>query len=279
MLAQSGYFKDVRDAAQAVAKILAGAEIGLGAVASLMGVFISPQGKITYAANAIAAAIKRSGRYDFRVELLDDKGCTLVFSEHGKEVGKSAFTVQDAKVAGLFEGTNKHNWQRYPRNMLFARALTNGQKWYAPDVGGGIPLYTPEELDVPVTAEGEVLAPPGDPAGVGPADEPAPTLITRPQQKKLFAECRDAGISHEDFKLWLGAVYNLSSTSDLTHRQFEEILTAIAAGAVVGWLEREEEGDTSGWAAGYAWTEAEPENAPPPDLRLGKLAAHHGSEP
>jgi hypothetical protein len=29
--------------------------------------------------------------------------------------------------------------------MLYARALSNGAKWYCPDVFGG-PIYTPDEL-------------------------------------------------------------------------------------------------------------------------------------
>src|SRR5262245_8304399 len=40
LLAQSGYFTDIKDAAQAVAKILAGREVGIGPIASLGGVYI-----------------------------------------------------------------------------------------------------------------------------------------------------------------------------------------------------------------------------------------------
>lgn len=173
MLAKSGYFKDVRDASQALVKILAGQEIGLGPVASILGVYITPQGKITYGATAIAAAIKASGRYNFRVKVLDVSAATLVFFEHGQAVGESTFSLADAKAAGLLDGPNKHNWQHYPRNMLFARALTNGQKWYCPDVGGGIPLYTPEELDTPVS--GAEATEPG-PVQPSPAQPPTTSM-------------------------------------------------------------------------------------------------------
>ncbi|RDT44717.1 hypothetical protein DXF87_27490, partial [Enterobacter roggenkampii] len=34
---------------------------------------------------------------------------------------------------------------KFPKNMLFARAMSNGVKWFTPDVFSG-PVYTPEEL-------------------------------------------------------------------------------------------------------------------------------------
>jgi hypothetical protein len=37
------------------------------------------------------------------------------------------------------------NWQKYPRNMLFARALTNGARWYCPGVYFGA-VYSGDEL-------------------------------------------------------------------------------------------------------------------------------------
>jgi hypothetical protein len=36
--------------------------------------------------------------------------------------------------------------------MLYARALSNGAKWYCPDVFGG-PIYTPDELGAVVDGE------------------------------------------------------------------------------------------------------------------------------
>src|SRR4030095_2920500 len=36
-------------------------------------------------------------------------------------------------------------WRAYPRNLVFARALTNGLRWYCPNVSLGS-IYTPEEV-------------------------------------------------------------------------------------------------------------------------------------
>jgi len=62
--------------------------------------------------------------------------------------------MADAKAAGLDQ---KDNWKKYKRNMLFARALSNGQKWYAPDVFNGATVYTPDELGADVDGDGNVI--------------------------------------------------------------------------------------------------------------------------
>ena len=159
VLASTNYFKDARDEAQAVAKILAGQELGFGPIASLTNIHII-EGKPSMGANLIAAAIKKSGRYNFRVREMSDTGCVLEFYElmNGKmePVGVSEFTAANARAAGLF---GKGNWSKFPRNMFFARALTNGARWYCSDVFV-TGAYTPEELnpDIEVTEDGEPLA-------------------------------------------------------------------------------------------------------------------------
>ena len=133
-------------------KILAGQELGFGPVASMTGIYIV-KGRVTLSANLIGAAVKRSGRYDYQVKRLDGAECAIVFySLIGDEpfnIGTSSFTIEDAKRAGLVNGDN---WKKYPRNMLFARALSNGAKWFCPDVFGGA-VYTPDELGVPVDGD------------------------------------------------------------------------------------------------------------------------------
>lgn len=158
MLAQSGYFQDAKDAAQAIVKVLAGRELGIGPVAAMTGIYIV-KGRVTLSANLIGAAIKRSGRYNYRVLRMDNDGCEIEFYEHGESIGKSEFNKQDAVAAGLAGGDN---WRKFPRNMFFARAISNGAKWFTPDVFAG-PIYTPDELGERV--DGET----GEPIDVTPA--------------------------------------------------------------------------------------------------------------
>jgi hypothetical protein len=154
VLAASGYFSDARDAAQAVVKVLAGAELGFGPIASMTGVYIV-KGRVTLSANLLAAAIKRHPRYDFRVRDLTDERCAVAFFDAGQEAGTSEFTMDDARKAGLAGG---ENWRKYPRNMLFARCVSNGAKFFCPDVFAGAPVYTPDELGADIDGEtGEVI--------------------------------------------------------------------------------------------------------------------------
>lgn len=152
VLASSDFFADTRDATQAIVKVLAGHELGFGPVASMTGIYIV-KGKVSLSANLMGAAVKRSGRYNYRVLELTDEAAEIEFYEDGKAIGRSRFTLDDAKKAGL---NTSDNWRKYPRNMLFARALSNGVKWYCPDVTGG-PAYTPDELGAMVDEDGDVV--------------------------------------------------------------------------------------------------------------------------
>lgn len=139
--AQSGYFQDAQQAAQALVKIAYGAELGLGPVAALSGVHIV-KGNPTLSATTVASLIKRSGRYTFRLREHTTTLCTIAFFEGDEHLGDSTFTLDDAKAAGLLSNPM---WRKYARNMLWARALTNGARWHCSDVFHG-PVYTPDEV-------------------------------------------------------------------------------------------------------------------------------------
>lgn len=155
-MAASNFFADSKSAAQAVVKILAGSELGFGPFASMTGVHII-QNKPVLAANLMAAAVKRTGKYNYRVAELTEQRCELIWLEDGKEVGRSTFTIEEAKRAGL---ANKDNWKNYPSDMLFARAISRGQKRYAPDLFNGATVYTPDEMGATVDEEGAVISTP-----------------------------------------------------------------------------------------------------------------------
>lgn len=157
-MSASGFFQDTKQASQAVVKILAGQELGFGPFASMTGVNII-QNKPVLAANLMAAAVKRTGKYNYRVIEMGEAVCELAFFEDGKEVGRSRFTMEDADKSGL---SGKDNWKKYPRNMLFARAVSNGQKWYAPDIFNGATVYTPDELGATVDEDGAVISQPSE---------------------------------------------------------------------------------------------------------------------
>ena len=137
--AESGMFPDIKSAAQAIVKIQAGAELGIGPFQSMSGIHII-SGKPTIGAGVMAAMVKGSGKYDYKVLEANEKVCKLEFYEGKVSLGTSSFSIEDAKKAGT------KNLDKFPRNMLFARAMSNGVKWYTPDVFAG-PVYVPEEME------------------------------------------------------------------------------------------------------------------------------------
>ncbi len=154
LFADSGLFNvdnARQSAAQLAVKIMAGQELGFTPFAAANGMQII-KGKCAPGANLMAALVKASGRYNYRVTEMTDTKVSIDFFENGKPIGTSTFTAQDAAKA------TTQNMNKFPRNMLFARAISNGVKWYCPDISNGVAMYTPEELGATVDYEtGEII--------------------------------------------------------------------------------------------------------------------------
>lgn len=167
------------DCAQAMVKILWGREMGLGPVASVQGIDVI-QGRPSPSAGLVAAQIDAHDRYAYAEVIRNTKLCRLAFfvgagmayaspyasdrwdrwlDKYGTDApnpppgyglaagvhlrGVEEFSIEDATTAGLAGGKN---WKSYPRQMLFARAITEGQRSYAPNLWGGLKNYVPDEL-------------------------------------------------------------------------------------------------------------------------------------
>ena len=152
-LKESGYFADVKSKAQAIVKVMAGAELGLPPFASMTGIHII-KGKPVLGANVLATLVKNDPRYDYRIKSATSGVCELTWFEDKQLVGTSSFSMAEAKVAGL---NGKDNWKHYPSDMLFARAISRGARRYAPGIFGGSPVYTPDEMGADVDEEGNVV--------------------------------------------------------------------------------------------------------------------------
>ncbi|MGI8426056.1 MAG: hypothetical protein ACR2M4_05560 [Actinomycetota bacterium] len=228
-LAKSKYFADAGLAPQAIVKVLAGRELGIGAIASMCGIYIV-KGRVTLSANLMAATIKRSGRFKYKVLEHDDTHCVIEFferetpSHEWESVGKSGFSTQDAQRAGINKPDSA--WRGHPKNMCFARAMSNGCKWYAPDVFGGSSVYTPDELGAvvdPATGEVEVKSLKGvqrveaevieDPKNAEPAAESAIKRLVILAQKLEW----DDDERHKQAEV--------ASFKDLTHGQARDLQT------------------------------------------------------
>lgn len=147
----SGMFQDIKSEAAAATKIIIGRGLGLSDYDAMSGLHII-QGKAVLAANLMAAAIKRSGKYDYRVTEHTDAVCVIDFYGGGVKIGSTSFSIEDAKRAGL----GGDNWRKYARAMLFARCISMGYRTHCPDALGAAPVY--------VEAHGETEIPDDAPA-------------------------------------------------------------------------------------------------------------------
>lgn len=160
-LADSGFFRDVRDANQAFAKLVFGRDLGLGISQSMTEINIV-EGKPEMSANLQAGKV-RASRYDYRVLTHDATVCAIEFGpspapgrgEGGEWLswpsafGVSTFTMDDARQAGLDGPTRSGRpgmYEKYARNMLFARSISNGVAWFCPDIFSGIRVYSEGEV-------------------------------------------------------------------------------------------------------------------------------------
>jgi hypothetical protein len=210
LVASSAYFGDAREAAQAAVKIMAGAELGLGPIASMRGIDII-KGEVTLSAGAVAALVRRSGVYDYAIKRWDDSGCSIVFHRHGQVLMPvSEFGPEDARRAGL----TGENYRKYPRNMYFARAMTNGARMHCPDIFVGS-VYTADELGAPV----EVPPEPVEPAVEAVAEEipeapEAPPLV----HMKPISEAQE-----DHLKALLRQASSEGMRAELLHALLEEL--------------------------------------------------------
>jgi hypothetical protein len=140
---KSGFFQGINGISQAVVKMQAGNELNVPPMAAMRGIQLI-KGKISLDASLQAALVKKSGRYNYRVKEHTDKACEIEFTEDKQPCGSSRFTIDDAMRAGL---TNNPTYKAYPRNMLFARAMSNGCRWYCPDIFQGAVYGEGEIID------------------------------------------------------------------------------------------------------------------------------------
>lgn len=228
MMAVSGYFQDAREAAQAAVKVQAGMEMGFGPFTSMTGIHII-QGRPSVGANLMASAVKTNPRYDYRVREMTDQACRIEFFEivvgKRESIGVSEFTLADGKKAGT------KNLDKFPRNMLFARAMSNGIRWFCPDAFNGSTVYTPEELGADVDEDGniidvEVIQPKAEPEPVITAEKAESAPETAPkkdfdEEEFLRAWSKPAGVpgmsklNAEKMTDSKGTPYGEKSTKDL----------------------------------------------------------------
>ena len=200
IIAGSRDFPECRTPEKAAVRILAGREMGVGPIASIIGIRVQA-GRVSMDAALMAGCIERSEMYAYKVMEHTPEKCLLHFFKKSPpglpstDAGPmfSEFTMDDARKAGL---ANKDTWKAYPRNMLFARALSNGARWYCAGIFGGS-IYNHEELGIAVDEDGRAIE---SEAGSGNGSE----LCTRDQRQEICRLVEANGDLMPDFLAKLG---------------------------------------------------------------------------
>ncbi len=157
IMAASSFFKDAEEGPKAFAKMLVGRDLGIPITRALCDIQMI-QGKPTVSANLIAGLIKRSGKYRYKILKHTNDVCEIECFERVDDIweslGLSTFSMADGIQAGI---TGNPVWKKFPRNMLFSRAISNAAKQHFGDIFLGS-VYTPDELDPNITLneDGEV---------------------------------------------------------------------------------------------------------------------------
>jgi hypothetical protein len=94
------------------------------------------RGKLFVGAKLLRAVAARHGYRVLRADS-SDESCTAILERRGAEVGRTTFTIDDARRAGLVKGTASA-WSTHPARMLWARASKFVLEDFAPEVTLGI---------------------------------------------------------------------------------------------------------------------------------------------
>lgn len=151
-LIQTGFLPDsVKTGEQALAIVLMGNELGIGPMRALTSISVI-KGKPTAGADLIRSLIFRDhGDEAFRVIETTPERCTISYKRRNWPAPETfTYTMKDANTAGLNRKSDKGptNWDRFPREMLVARATSAVARLaFADSIGG---MYTPEEGETAV---------------------------------------------------------------------------------------------------------------------------------
>jgi hypothetical protein len=190
VLVKTGFLpQSIKTPEQAMAIILTGRELGIGAMAALNTINVI-QGKPTISPQLMLALINRTNQ----IENLDIRtggdGAVCTIKRKGRAPYTATFGPKEARAMGL---DAKDNYKKQPATMYKWRAIADAARVTFPDVILG--MYTPEEMGV-ATVDGEsgeviemprddnpvvILKPEAEPTKVPetikePADDGAPSV-------------------------------------------------------------------------------------------------------
>lgn len=190
---------------------------------ALNGGMYCVQGKVEMSSNMMIQLVRQAGHSVTKDKRSDDTVCIL----HGKrkdngDTWTESFSINDAKRAGIYKNT----WEKFPRNMLFARALSNLARQLFPDVIGG--CYVEGEISqAPKITEWSDMK----------EHEPTPQVLDKTvdydvisdeELKTLEAKLAEHQEIKESLMLWLKKNKNTSELANLPAEIYPKMMDRIA---------------------------------------------------
>jgi hypothetical protein len=242
VMARSGLFPDITRVSQAVVKVLAGRELGIGPFAAMSDIHII-EGKPVIGARILADLVRQSAVYDYEVVEWTNERCAIDFYRHGQKLEPTVtFDQEDAKRAELDKPTRAgkpSNHTKFPRNMKFARAMSNGVGLHCPDLTAGAPVYTPDELGVedpdadvaPIGEEGEQGEP--TPAQAAAGDQEDADVVAE-RVRALTDAAQECGVATDTVVELCRFYYDQPDLAALTRVQAAEMADRLRYARGVG---------------------------------------------
>jgi hypothetical protein len=134
-------------AAKILAAIEYGRAVGIEPMIALQNTQVI-DGKVGASALLIGALLRKAG-YEIEDDTNEERSI-VTLSRYGKVSGRGEFSMVDAQRAQLLKPNS--GWAKYPRDMMYARALTQAARRGAQDAVLGM-AYTAEELGAQVDEE------------------------------------------------------------------------------------------------------------------------------
>lgn len=143
----------INTAEAAFAIAVKGLEVGMPPMQAFSQINVI-KGKPTISAEGMQYLIRKNCP-KAKIEILErtKEKCHLRATRPGETPVEFTWTLDDAKTAQLLSNPS---WTKYPKNMLFARALSDMARSVFPDCIAGI-SYTAEEMGAEVDEEGHII--------------------------------------------------------------------------------------------------------------------------
>ena len=215
---------------EAIAAILAGAELGLSPMASLRA-FHNISGTPTPSAMTLRAVVLAAGHQVEIVESTNERAVVRGLRKGSTEWQTSVWDVARAEQLGQWKSNAMYKTNR--AQMLAARATAEVCRWIGADALTGMP-YAAEEVDDipparPPVARRLTAADLDEPPAIEQANG-----VTRQQQKHLFALWTELGLGAKEQRherlmrtAEILGLPDLETFNDLTFNQAENVITEL----------------------------------------------------